>query len=325
MTLPTLTSIRMTHTALAAHCVHTPTVRTAGEQIVNVLGSEVFLKLELMQRTGTFKFRGAMNSMMNLARPDAGVTAVSAGNHAVAVACAAAVLGIDAKVVMLASANAARRELTRSFGAKIVFCESGPEAFAQADRLVEEEGRTFVHPFDGPLVANATAGVGLELSDDVTNLDAVVVAVGGGGLAGGFAAAVKQMQPQCRIYGVEPDGATVVQQSLAANTALQNISSNTIADSLAPPLTTPYVLDLCQRYIDEMVCVSDDALCIAMTTMFDNAKLAVEPAGAATLAAAMGPLRAELAGKRVALVVCGTCIDAASYAQLSERGRALVA
>jgi threonine dehydratase len=200
-------------TTLCTHC-------SAGEHITAALGTEVFLKLELMQRTGTFKFRGAINAMLNLAGPRAGVTAVSAGNRAVAVACAASVLGIDAKVVMLASANTARRQLTRSFDAQILFCDTGPEAFAQAKRLVEQEGRTFVHPFDRPLVANATGGVGLELCADVADLDAVVVAVGGGGLAGGFAAAVRQLQPQCRVYGVEPDGAMVVQQSLTAGEAL---------------------------------------------------------------------------------------------------------
>ena len=180
----TLQSIEETLARLAPYVVRTPSVPAVGPQITAALGDAVVLKLELLQRTGTFKYRGALNNLLNADLEGRGVTAVSAGNHAVAVACAAAQLGVDAKIVMQASANPARRLLAASYGAEILIEPDGPAAFAHAERLVTEEGRLMVHPFDGPFVTAASGGVGRELLADAGPLDAVIVSVGGGGLIG---------------------------------------------------------------------------------------------------------------------------------------------
>ena len=320
MKAPTLEDIRATSKRLARYVERTPTIGHPG----GIEGAaDLFLKLELFQRTGTFKFRGALNQMLGAAlKPGQGVTAVSAGNHAVAVSCAAAMLEVEAKVVVLSSANPARRALAESYGSELIYRESGADAFATAERLVEEEGRFFVHPFDGPHVAEATGGVGLELMNDVPALEAVVIAVGGGGLAGGAAAAVKLTNPECAVYGVEPEGADGMRRSFEAGRPLSGLDVHTIADSLGPPMTTEWTYGLCRRFVDEIVTVTDDDLCRAMALLFRDVKLAVEPSGAAALAARIGPLKTRLEGKRVGLIVCGACIDWASYSRYLERGLA---
>ena len=305
---------------LAPHVLRTPLLHTGSDWLRAKLGDGVLLKLELMQRTGTFKFRGALNNVLHLDAAQRRITTVSAGNHAVATACAASVVGADAKLVMQTAANPARRQLAASFGAQLIFRETGAQAFAEAERLVAEEGRVMIHPFDGPLVATATGTLGMEIMEDAQDLDAVVAAVGGGGLIGGLACAVKQVNPNCRVFGVEPEGADGMSQSLAVNQALSDVAVNTIADSLAPPLTTPYVLNLVRRFVDDVVRVSDDEICRALYLLFREANLAVEPAGATALAGALGPLHGSLFGKRVALVVCGSCIDAAGYQKHLARG-----
>lgn len=322
----TLDDIRTTLARLQPHIVRTPTIPLTSAPGTPLAGEEVWLKLELFQRTGTFKLRGALNNLLQASlAPGQGVTAVSAGNHAVAVACAAALLDLNARVVMLSSANAARRALAQSYGATLVFHDNGTDAFAAAAELVANERRLMVHPFDGPLVAAATGGVGLELMADAPDLEAVIIAVGGGGLAGGAAAAIKQLNPACAVYGVEPEGADCMRRSIDAGHALSGLAIDTIADSLAPPLTTDYTYSMCSRYLDDVVTVSDDAICAALAVLFRDAHLAVEPAGAAALAGLLGPLRERLAGKRVGIVVCGSCIDAGTYARHLARGQLEIA
>ncbi len=286
--------------------------------------SEVVLKLELMQRTGTFKIRGALANMLNAPTGTQRVTAVSAGNHAVAVACAAAELGMDAKVVLFASANRARRDLVSQFGAEIELTEGGKAAFEQAERLVKEERRLMVHPFDGPVLASATGGVAMELLEDAPDLDAMVVAIGGGGLAAGISAIAKAIKPDCAVFGVEPILASAMHQSLKAGHPLTGITNTSIADSLSSPLTIDYSFNVCREHLDDLVLVSDDDMCRAIYLLFLHAKIAVEPAGAAAFAALIGPLRERLAGKRVGVIVCGACMDGESYAGWLERGARLV-
>ncbi len=288
-------------------------------------GTEVLLKLELFQHAGSFKPRGALTVMRGLGpgKLGRGVTAVSAGNHAAAVAYAATRLGTHAKVVMPASANPARVALCRQFGAEAVLVADVREAFEVAARIEREEGRTFVHPFEGEPVALGTGTLGLEFVRQAGSLDAVVVPVGGGGLAAGVSCAVKQALPDCAVYGVEPVGADSMTRSFAAGSPQPAGPITTIADSLAPPYSLPYSYGLCRRYLDDLVLVDDDAMCAALWWLFRTARLAVEPAGAAAAAALLGPLRDRLAGRRVGLIVCGANIDAASYAEYLARGAAV--
>lgn len=278
--------------------------------------STLIFKLELLQITGTFKPRGALCVMLELdaAERARGVTAVSAGNHAVAVAYAAKALGTSAKIVMLQSANPARVQRALGYGAEIEFAPDGARAFARVKEIETSEGRTFVHPFEGARTVLGTATLGAELCEQVDSLDAVVVAVGGGGLIAGVAAAIKQRSPGTRVFGVEPVGADSMSQSLAAGHPISLPSVSTIADSLAPPMATPYTFDVCRNFVDRMTLIDDDSMRRTMGVLFRDLKLCVEPAGAAALAAALGPLRSDLqGGQRVGIVVCGSNIDLATF------------
>ena len=285
-------------------------------------GTEVFLKLELLQYTGTFKARGAFNVLRNQeARAlENGITAISAGNHAIATAHAAARLGLHAKVVMLSHANPFRVERCRSLGAELVLVDDASEGFALVERLVAEEGRFFVHPFEGLHTSLGTATLALEFCRQVEDLDAVVVPIGGGGLASGVAAAVKSLRPGCQVFGVEPEGAPTMTRAFEAGEPVTLDGLDTVADSLAAPFTGPLSLALCREYLDDLVLLTDEQILAAQDLAFRDLKLVLEPAGAAAMAGLFGPLRDRVAGRRVGVIVCGSNIDADTfYRQLTAR------
>lgn len=321
---PTLAEIEATQAELRRYVLETPSHIWRGREIEARLpkGTTPVLKLELFQRSGTFKARGALANMLRLSEGERrrGVTAVSAGNHAIAVAYAAAALGIDAKVVMQSSANAARVAAARAFDAEVIIGGDGPACFALVEKIAKDESRTFVHPFDGKNVALGTGTLGLEFARQAGQLDALIIAIGGGGLAGGVSTAFKSLQPKCEIYGVEPKGADTMYRSFAAGSAQRVDKVSTIADSLGPPMALPYGYELCRANLSDLVLVDDDQICNAMALMFREMKLAVEPAGAAGMAALLGPLRNRLAGKRVGVIVCGANIDIDSFATFVKRG-----
>lgn len=323
-TYPTLQQIRHTADRLTGKILRTPVWRWQTGVIAETLrpGSEVWLKLELLQITGTFKLRGALNCIAAL-DGDAkrrGVVAASAGNHAIAVAYSAKLAGSHAKVVMPAHASQARINSCQALGAEVILMPDVHQAFAYSQQLEREDARTMIHPFDGPLTAQGTATVGLELMEQVPNLDAVVVPVGGGGLCAGIASAVKQINPDCAVYGVEPYGADALYRSLQSGSPQTLERVDTVADSLCAPYALSYSLEVCRRFVDEVVRVSDDEICQAMHHLFSDAKLVAEPAAAVSTAALLGPLRSALDGKRVGLIVCGSNIDATRFSQLLERG-----
>ena len=304
--------------------VRTPVAPLTSTLISQVLdGSTIHLKMECFQHTGTFKARGALSVARAIptAKKMHGITAASAGNHAIASAWAAQKCGLSAKVVMQSSANPFRVKLAQAQCAEIIMKDGGPATFAEAERLQTEEGRTFIHPFEGLNTSLGTAGVGLEFLEDVPDLEAVIVAVGGGGLISGIAAAVKAINPACKVYGVEPAGADSMSRSLAAQRPVVLDKVDTIADSLAPPMALPLGHALCAAYVDDIVTVTDDEICAGMVILQQEAKLAVEPAVGAVMAGLMLPLRNRLKGKRIGLVVCGANIDVASYTQFLERGQ----
>ena len=319
----TLDAIRSNSEAIKNDVVRTPSIRL-GTPLLNRLlhGGSVTLKLECFQHTGTFKARGALSVARQLG-PEAlarGITAASAGNHAIAAAWAARQVGASAKVVIQSNANPFRVAMARAEGAEVVMKAPGAETFAEADRLVRDEGRTFIHPFEGLLTSRGTAGVGLELMEDAPDLDAVVVSIGGGGLISGIAAAVKLMNPDCKVYGVEPHGADSMSRSLDAGAPVHLDKIDTIADSLGAPMALPFSHALCARYVDEVVTLNDDEICAGVVAFQQEAKLAVEPAAGAALAAVLGPLRGQLAGKRTGVIVCGANIDAVTYLKFMTRG-----
>lgn len=326
---PSLREIRRNRARLDDLVVTTPLRLLEGDAVEEAVGSgtRLFLKEELFQRTGSFKPRGTLSVMLDLgpAALERGVTGVSAGNHAISLAYSARILGTTAKVVMPATANPYRVQLCRDYGGEVELVADVHEAFTRTEEIASTEGRTFVHPFEGPKTALGTASVATELFEQLRvlsrePLDAVVVAVGGGGLAAGVACATKQLEPDCAVYTVEPEGADSLRRSLEAGFPRAIDSVRTIADSLGAPRCEPYSFEMNRRFSDEDVLVSDGQIRQAMRLLFYCAKLVTEPAGAAALSAVMFPLRERLAGKRIAVVVCGANIDAESFGRLVGPG-----
>lgn len=327
---PSLDQITAARDRLAGAIVRTPTWRLDTPWVRAQTGvGELHLKLECFQVTGSFKARAALLAAAELpaAARARGLVAVSAGNHALAVAHAAAQFDTTAKLVMPRTADPSRIRRCSELGGEVVLVDDVHAAFAEVERIVTREGRSFLHPFEGDAVARGAGTIGLEILDDVPQLDAVIVPIGGGGLCGGIAAAVKQRQPSVRVFGVEPDGADSMHRSFAAGRPMAIERVNTIADSLGAPHAAPYSFALCRRFVDELVRIDDDGLRDAMALLFAEAKLAVEPAGAAATAALLGPLRTRLAGATVAVVVCGGNVDISVFARaISEApSRATVA
>lgn len=322
--IPTLSEIRATRARIDPYISRTPVWRWQSKTVDEVLGAgtEVWLKLELFQRTGTFKPRGAVNDILQLdAETRArGVTAVSAGNHAIAVAYAAQIFDISAKVVMPASAPRFRVEKSRSYGSEVVLVGDVYEGFAEVERIQKEEGRAFVHPFDGSTIVTGQATVGLEVCEDAPPLDMLIVPVGGGGLAAGIGAAVKQLQPDCAVFGVEPEGANTMQRSFARGTVQSIERVETIATSLGAPATQSYSFGLCRHFLEDVVLVSDEEMLDGMRLLLHEMKLAVEPACAASTAALLGPLREQAAGKRVGLILCDSNIGVDTFVELIGQG-----
>lgn len=320
---PDLDAIRATGDQLRDRILRTPVIRCrALENFVDGVQS-VHAKLEFLQHTGTFKPRGALSVVLSLGPEQLarGITAVSAGNHAIAASFAAKSVGTTAKVVMTRSANPARVALCRQYGAEIVFADDVHVAFDIADRIREEEGRFFVHPFEGDRVTLGTATLGLEVCEQLGEFDAIVVPIGGGGLCAGVASAVKQLLPDCAVYGVEPTGADSMHRSFASGRPEGIESVRTIADSLGAPFAMPFSYTLCRRHVDELVLVDDDQIRHAMRVLFGNMRIAVEPACAASTAAVLGPLRSSLGGARVVLVMCGSNIDWHTFEEYAEPDR----
>ncbi|MEP6507436.1 MAG: pyridoxal-phosphate dependent enzyme [Gemmatimonadales bacterium] len=319
---PTIDAIRANRERLGDLVVTTPIRRLIDDAVSAAVGesTEVWLKEELFQRTGSFKPRGALSVMLDL-NADAlkrGITGVSAGNHAISLGYSSRILGTTAKVVMPKNANAFRVQMCRELGADVELVDDVIEAFARVKEIEAEEGRTFVHPYEGPKTALGTASVGMEFIDQLRDvgagLDALIVAAGGGGLSAGVACAVKQMSSTTAVYVVEPEGADTMYRSFKVGSPQSLDAVRTIADSLGAPRCEAYSLALNQRFVDEVVLVNDDQIRDGMRLLFRSAKLVVEPAGAAALAALMNPLRERLEGKRVGLIVCGANIDAVTFA-----------
>ncbi len=318
--VPTLDDIAAEHAALAPWVARTPVFERADLPALEAV--HVNLKYELLQASGSFKVRGAFANLRALgeAQKRIGVTCVSTGNHAAAVAYAAMRLGIGAKVVIQAGAGPAALALCRQYGAEVVIADDHDQAFELVRRIETEEGRQFVHAFNGYRTILGTATLGYEWATQAPDLDAVIVAVGGGGLAAGVATALRLANPRIRVYGVEPAGADAMSRSFAANRPVGPADAraprglHTIAGSLAAMHTEEYGYTLCRRHVERLVTVDDDALRAAMHYLFMHLKTVAEPACAAPVAALLGPLRETLQGCRVGLLLAGSNIDTATLA-----------
>jgi threonine dehydratase len=270
-------------------------------------GARVFFKAELFQRTGSFKPRGVLTSIAALSAEERtrGVIAISAGNHAQAVAYAAAQEGLDALVVMWTGASAQKITATREYGATVDLAATTPaEAFERLDELLEETGRTLVHPFDAAPTIAGQGTVGLEIVDDVPDADVVVVPIGGGGLIAGIAVAVKAKRPDARIIGVEPELSTAMHSALAAGERVE-VTPASIADGLSAPHAGRLALAICRELVHDVVLVSEAEIRAGFRFLYERAKLAAEPAGAVATAALLAGKVPLEPGVAVVSVVSG--------------------
>jgi len=285
-------------------------------------GVEAHLKAELFQRTGAFKPRGVLTKLASLSEDEKrrGVISISAGNHAQALAYAAASEGIDALVVMWATASAFKVEAARGYGATVdTEAPDIPSAFERLDELQRASGRTLVHPYDDPLVMAGQGTVGLEIVDDLPDVDVVLVPVGGGGLISGVATAVKGLRPEARVVAVEPELSPAMHESLKAGEPV-TVNPTSIADGLAGPYAGPNCVRACRAAGVESVLVSEDDLKDAFRFLYARAKLACEVAGAATTAALLAGKVPLEGGEKVAAVVSGGNVAAeTASAILAER------
>ncbi len=317
---PTLVEIETAAERLAPYIAQTPVFHWTGPSARQLFApdTDVWVKLELFQVTGSFKARAALNVALSLdpAARRRGFTTFSSGNNAAAVAYAARIAGTTAKVVMMQSANPARVANCRRFGAEIVFAPDVRTASERVVEICEAEGRTYIHPYEGRLTSAGNATLAVELLRQAPDLDTIVVAVGGGGLCSGIGAALELLRPDCELLAVEPEGADTMFRSFQSGELQQLESVRTIADSLAPPHMLPYSFNLCHRTVDELVLVSDVEMRVAMVHLHRELKLCVEPGGAAATAGALFPLRERLRGRRVGLIACGSNIDTLSFHQL---------
>ena len=295
---------------------------TRSETFSELAGNSVYLKLENRQRTGAYKERGALNKLLTLSAEERsrGVIAASAGNHAQAVAYHAARLGIRARICMPLPTPLIKVSATRGYGADVVLQGANyDEAFAEAVRQSEADKITFVHAFDDETVIAGQGTLGLELLEQHPELEVFVVPIGGGGLIGGLACAVKERNPKVRVIGVQPSRLPSMKVAVAEGKPVTLAAAVTIADGIAVRRAGERTLPLVQRYVDDIVTVEEEEVANAILLLLEREKTLAEGAGAAAVAALVNH-RVDLSGKRVAAIVGGGNIDVTLLARIIERG-----
>jgi threonine dehydratase len=285
----------------------------------------LYVKAEHLQKTGSFKARGMTNRIATLDADQRarGVITMSAGNAGQAYAWAGRGAGVPVTVVMAAAANPTKVQACRDYGAEVVLegAHVG-EAFAALERIRAERGLTFVHPFEDAAVIAGHGSAGLELLEDLPDVDVVVVGIGGGGLISGVATALKEQRPEVRVYGVEPTTAAAMTEAFAAGAPV-DIQPVTVADGLAAPFAGPLTLAMCQRYLDDLFVLDDDQILAGVRFALERTKQVLEPAGAAALAAVLFGRIPIRDGERVAVLASGGNIDVARLGELLAAAAAL--
>ncbi|HIT95196.1 MAG TPA: threonine ammonia-lyase [Candidatus Faecivivens stercoripullorum] len=297
-----------------------PTELVAAPKLVP--GCELYLKPENLQVTGSFKVRGAYYKMSQLSQEekDAGVIACSAGNHAQGVALAAKANGIQATICIPAGAPISKVEATKSYGAEVVLVKGVyDDAYARAVEIQKETGKTFIHPYDDEDVIAGQGTIGLEIMTDLADVDAVVVPIGGGGLVSGVAFAVKSLNPRVKVYGVQAAGAPSMYNSMREHEQLTLDSVSTFADGIAVKHPGDLTYQLCEKYVDEVVTVTDDEIATAILALIEQQKMVSEGAGAVAVAACMFG-KIDTKGKKVVCVVSGGNIDVNILSRVISRG-----
>jgi threonine dehydratase len=282
--------------------------RAAGRRVAD---DRLYLKAEQLQRTGSFKARGMSNRIRTLTGDarERGAITLSAGNAGQAYAWAGRAAGVPITVVMPAGAVRSKVDACRDYGARVVLHGAHVgEAFEEMGRIRDTEGLTYVPPFDDPAVIAGNGTAGLELLDDLPDVDVVVVGVGGGGLVSGIAAAVHGRRPQTRIFGVEPEGSTAVSQALAAG-RIVTVQPTSVADGLGAPFAGTWTLAMTRRHLEDIVVIDDATILAGLRFALERLKQVLEPAGAAALAAVLAGRIPYRDGERVAIILSGGNVE----------------
>jgi len=297
----------------------TPIVSTA--QLSAMCGARLSLKCESLQKTGSFKARGALNKVLSLAEEERarGLVTVSAGNHAAAVAWAAKIAGCAAVVVMPTDAPRSKLDAVRGYGAEIVLHDDRPTLFDRLNQVREERGLTFVHPFDDPVVLAGAGTAGLEIAEDVPDVELVVVPVGGGGLLSGVASAIKQALTGARVVAVELAEGPGLAPAIAAGKPVPVRRPATIADGMTPPFVGAHALAIAREAVDEIVTVTEAEILEGMRLLMTRAKLYVEGSGAAATAALIAGRVRAAPGCRAVAIVSGGNLDVGQLAGIVAR------
>lgn len=299
----TLDEIREAADFLKGLVHRTPMV--GSEYLNNRIGARIALKLELFQKTGSFKVRGVLNKLNTLTDEEkkSGVVSLSAGNHAQSLAYAATQQGIDSIIVMPAGASRTKIAATEGYGGKVHLAEG--DLGEATDAVQRENGLTMVHSFDDLKIIAGAGTVGLEILEDEPDVDVVVAGIGGGGLISGVAAALKLQKPSVRVVGVEPEGADGISRSLEEGYPVTLEKRETVADGLAAPFAGEYTLAHVQKFVDEVIRIPDKEILEAMVVLMERCKLVVEPAAAACVAALLSGRISVPQGSTVACIISG--------------------
>ena len=285
--------------------------------------AEVYIKPENLQVTGSFKVRGAYYKIATMTPEEKsrGVIACSAGNHAQGVALGSQVNQIPAKIFVPSTAPISKVEATKRYGAEVVLIYGiYDDAYAAACAEVEKTGAMFVHPFDDDDVIAGQGTIGLEILEDMSSVEAVVVPIGGGGLASGIAVAIKTLNPNCKVYGVQAAGAPSMAESYHAKNILATPSVKTFADGIAVKRPGDKTFDYCSKYLDDIVTVTDDEIATAIVMLMEGQKLIAEGAGATALAAIHFKKLPQIKGKKVVALLSGGNIDVTILSRVIHRG-----
>ena len=305
----------LSHVIRKTELVHTPRINP---------DSDVYLKPECLQKTGSFKIRGAYYRISQLSQEEKekGVIACSAGNHAQGVALGATAMGVKSLICLPEGAPISKVEATKRLGAEVCLVPGVyDDAYQKALQLKDEHGYTFVHPFDDEKVIAGQGTIRLEILDQLPDVEAVVVPVGGGGLISGVAFAIKSLNPNVKVYGVQAEGAASMVQSLHDHKQEKLAKVSTIADGIAVKEPGSVTFDICSRYVDDIVTVSEDEICAAILHLIESEKMVAEGAGAASVAAVMFN-KVPVKGKKTICVVSGGNIDVTILSRVINRGLA---
>ena len=318
-----LSEVMAARSRLNGSIIRTPCEESAS--LSELTGSTIFCKREYLQRTGSFKERGARNALLKLSSEarERGVIAASAGNHALGLSWHGRDLRIPVTVVMPRFAPLVKVARCRQFGANVVlFGETFDEARGEADRLREEKELTYIHPFDDPNVIAGQGTLGFEVLDQVNEADAILIPVGGGGLIAGVATVIKALKPEMEVIGVEPVSAASFTAGLAAGGPKRIATRFTLADGLAVAEAGRHTLEIARPLVDRMVQVDEESLALSILRLAELEKCIIEGAGASPLAALLSGSVPDLKGKRVVLMLCGGNIDPLAHSRVIERGLA---